>query len=119
MDGHRYRLSRRAVADFESILRESERSFGTAQRRRYESLIAQAAVLIAQDPQRGGSKARDDIRPGLRSFRVERASGRRGAASHVLFYLVGTFDDGVPGITIVRILHDRMDPERHIAGSLD
>jgi len=112
----RYRLSRRTTADLASILEETERLFGPAQQRKYSELIIEAVKLVASDPERIGSKARDDLRPGLRSFRVEHAASRRGAASHVLFYRLEKLDDGIPGTMIVRILHDRMDPELHIVG---
>jgi toxin ParE1/3/4 len=113
--GHRYRLSRQATADLESILGETKRRFGLLQQRKYADLIIGAVKLVAADPERIGSKPRSEIRAGLRSFRVERASDRRGAASHVLFYRSESLEDGLPETMILRILHDRMDPELHIA----
>jgi toxin ParE1/3/4 len=110
----RYGLSRQATADLASILVETARLFGPAQQRKYAELIIAAVKLVAAEPERVGSKARDDLRTGLRSLRIERAAGRSRAASHVLFYRVESLDDGLPGVMILRILHDRMDPERHI-----
>jgi toxin ParE1/3/4 len=59
---------------------------------------------------------RDDLSTGLRSFPITRAAGRAGAASHVLYYERETMHEGKSGIVVIRILHDRMDPERHIEG---
>jgi toxin ParE1/3/4 len=88
--------------------------FGPLQRDRYAELIDRAVLLIARDPQCLGSTARDDLRAGLRSYPIARAAGRTGAASHILYYEMGTMRDGSPGIVAMRILHDHMDPGRHI-----
>jgi toxin ParE1/3/4 len=112
----RYRFTPQADRDLVAILRQSARMFGPLQRRRYAELIDRAVLLVAQDPKRLGSTPRDDVSAGLRSFPITRAVGRAGAASHVLYYESGTMHDGSPGIVVIRILHDRMDPERHIAG---
>lgn len=57
-----------------------------------------AVEAIAADPQPG--QAIDAVRQGYRRYRV---------GSHVLFYrCVGD------GVDIVRILHERMDIERHL-----
>lgn len=115
MSGRRYRLSRLATADLALILEETARLFGLMQQRKYADLIIDAVKLVTADPERLGSKSYDELGSGLRSFRVERAARRRGAAAHVLFYRVENLDDGLPGTMILRILHDRMDPEIHIA----
>jgi toxin ParE1/3/4 len=73
-----------------------------------------AAELISADPNRPGSRSRDDLAPEIRSFPVERAARRRGAAAHLLYYVPGTLDDGREGVIILRVLHDRMDPARHV-----
>ena len=110
----RYRFAPRADRDLVAILRDSTRMFGPLQRDRYAELIDRAVLLIAQDPQRVGSSACDDLRAGLRSFPIARAAGRDGAASHVLYYEMGTMHDGGPGIVVMRILHNHMDPGRHV-----
>jgi antitoxin ParD1/3/4 len=58
-------------------------------------------------PMLRGSKALDEIMPGLRTVHVAR-HGRRG--SHFLMYRVAPKTT----IEIVRILHDRMDLQRHL-----
>jgi toxin ParE1/3/4 len=110
----RYRFTREADRDLVAILRDSKRMFGPRQRDRYAELIDRAVSLIAQDPQFTGSISRDDLNPGLRSFPVSRAAVRKGAALRVLSYRTGLMHDGSPGTVVIRILHDRMDPERHI-----
>ncbi|WP_368072138.1 type II toxin-antitoxin system RelE/ParE family toxin [Actinomyces sp. oral taxon 175] len=43
---------------------------------------------------------RDEVRPGYRS---------RAVGSHVVFYVIS---DG--GVDVIRVLHQRMDPDRHV-----
>ena len=90
--------------------------FGPLQRDRYAEMIDRAVLLISQNPERPGSASQDDLAAGLRSFPVSRAAARGGAASHVLFYRVESMHDGNPGIVVIRILHNHMDPGRHISG---
>jgi toxin ParE1/3/4 len=118
MGERRYRLTEIAERDVRDILRESARQFGPVQRRNYAALIDEAATLIADQPERPGSRMRDELADGLRSFHVELAARRRGAATHVLFYLEGRLEDGRDGVIIVRVLHERMDPLRHIGAGL-
>ena len=74
--------------------------------------------MVAEKPERPGSRQRDDLAGGVRSFHVELAARRRGAASHVLYYLRGPLDDGREGVVIARMLHDRMEPLRHMTRGL-
>jgi len=113
-----YRLTEAADADIRDILRQTARRFGPLQRRRYGELIEQAALMVAAAPERAGSRQRDELASGIRSFHVERAGGRRGAAAHVLYYRPAQLDDGSDGIIILRVLHERMDPSRHILRDL-
>jgi toxin ParE1/3/4 len=104
-----------ADADLVGILGYSTSRFGAQQRNRYAELIDKAAAMLADDPARPGSRSRDDLAPGVRSFPVERAARRRGAATHVLFYIVERHDpDGGADILVLRVLHERMDPTRHL-----
>ncbi len=56
---------------------------------------------VAADPMLAGSKARDDLLPGCRFFRVEH---------HYLVYRCGPH-----GIEVGRILHERMNFEVRVA----
>ncbi|HSV29604.1 MAG TPA: type II toxin-antitoxin system RelE/ParE family toxin [Candidatus Omnitrophota bacterium] len=105
----RYRLTRAADLDIESILRDSARMFGPIQQQVYASLLDAAARMVAEQPDRPGSRDRKELGKGVRSFPVSLAANRSGAAAHVLFYLPDP-----DGATIVRVLHEAMDPLLHL-----
>lgn len=94
----RYVLSPRAQADLDEIWDYSAANWGDDQAEAYTRQIQAAVELIAADPRRG--RACDDIRPGYSRFTV---------GSHVLFYRRAE-----SGIDVVRILHQRMDFDRHL-----
>lgn len=119
MSGKRYELSDRAVRDLSAILLESGRRFGPAQQEKYAHLILRAFELAAGEPQGPSARHHDEIAPGLCSLRVDQAASRRGAASHVLFYQEAILKDATQGVQIVRILHEHMDPARHLSGRRD
>jgi toxin ParE1/3/4 len=110
-----FKYTETAENDIKGILLYTASRFGLLQHRRYAELIDKAASLIAADPMRSGSRIREEVAPGLRSFHLELAAGRRGAAAHVLYYLPGTLDHERAGFVILRILHERMDATRHFA----
>lgn len=109
MSGPRYRLTRLAERDLVDILRETGRQFGPLQQQGYADIIERAARMVAEQPDRPASRPRPDLAEGVRSFHLEQAAGRLGAAAHVLYYI----HDAEEGVIIVRILHERMDPVRH------
>jgi toxin ParE1/3/4 len=115
----RYRLTEAADADVLAILAESARLFGPAQRDRYAALVETAARMVAEDPGRPGSRDRSDLPEGVRSFHVELAARRRGAAAHVLYYVRERSPDGGEVVIIARVLHERMEPALHVVGGLD
>jgi toxin ParE1/3/4 len=106
----RYRLTPAAAGDIDAILDESLRQFGIRQVARYAELITQAIDMLCAEPLHVASRLRDDLLPNMRSFHVEHAAGRRGAAAHILYYRVEP--DGM--IVILRLLHQSMDPTRHL-----
>jgi toxin ParE1/3/4 len=106
------RLAAAAELDFANILRWTAETFGARQAGLYRDAIVQAIGELADGPDVAGSKARDEILPGLRTLRIARR-GRRG--SHFLMYRAAPKRT----IEIVRILHDRMDLERHAPTGLD
>ncbi|MGY3615954.1 toxin ParE1/3/4 [Bradyrhizobium sp. USDA 10063] len=109
MAEHRWRVHLGATAevDFANILKWTTENFGARQSRVYRDTLVQAIGELADGPDVAGSQARDEIMPGLRTLHVARR-GRRG--SHFLMYRVGPKST----IEIVRILHDRMDLQRHV-----
>ena len=103
----RVRLGAAAELDFANIVKWTTENFGARQSRVYQKALVQAIGELAEGPDVAGSKARDEIMPGLRTVHVAR-HGRRG--SHFLMYRVAP----KATIEIVRILHDRMDLQRHL-----
>ena len=93
-----YVLSPRAKADLDDIWDYTERNWGAEQAKAYIRLIGAAIQTVATSPARG--KACDHIREGYWKY---------PAGSHVVFFRL---TDG--GINVVRILHRRMDFDRHL-----
>jgi toxin ParE1/3/4 len=110
------RLTPQAERDIDQILEHTLTSFGLAQFRKYESLLDQAIADIAGIPFRPGSKARPELGERYRSWHVQLTGKRRGAAAHLIFYYCLTTDPSTD-IAVLRILHERMDPELHLSAS--
>ncbi|WP_244422115.1 type II toxin-antitoxin system RelE/ParE family toxin [Bradyrhizobium sp. ORS 285] len=72
----------------------------------YRDTLLSAIGDLANGPDVAGSRARDDIMPGVRTLHVAR---RGRAGRHLLLYRMS----GPGVIEIGRILHDRMDLPRH------
>jgi toxin ParE1/3/4 len=71
---------------------------------------------VAEDPEGRSTSDRSELRPGMRSFRIRHSRGESHEAPvaspvHVIFYRVA--QGGI--VEIVRVLHDRMEPRRHVA----
>jgi toxin ParE1/3/4 len=111
----RFRLSEPAKTDLAHILATSAERWGIEGRRRYAALLAAAMRRAAGDPV--GPLTRDctKILPGIRSFHVRYARGDAPESTvrtpvHILYYRRVR-----PGlIEIVRVLHERMEPRRHV-----
>jgi len=93
-----FELSEAADRDLTGIYRYSYRQFSAEQADAYLLSLEQCFARLAQFPQLGRSI--DHLRSGY--FRFEHAS-------HTIFYLRTE-----RGIRIIRVLHERMDPERHL-----
>jgi toxin ParE1/3/4 len=91
-----WRLSRQAERDLDAIWLFSADRFGTEQADRMLERLEEQFRLLAAQPRSG--RARDDVRPGLRSVAIE---------SYLIFYRVSS-----PGVRIIRIWHGRQDPSR-------
>lgn len=92
-----FRLSRRAEADLLSISDYTLHTWGKAQATLYLRELEDRCQTLADNPALG--RACDDVRPGL--HRLEHGK-------HVVFYRQER-----RGILVIRILHERMLPERH------
>jgi toxin ParE1/3/4 len=106
-------LGREADRDFEMIMTWTADRFGARQADNYRKVIdATLQELRRSGPDILGSKAREEIRPGLRTVHVAR-HGRRGR--HVILFRLA----GSETIEVLRILHDSMDTVRHIPEDSD
>jgi toxin ParE1/3/4 len=94
----RYLLSPAAKADLEQIW-DYTHHWGVDQAEEYLRELQRAIDRAAANPRIG--RACDEIRPGYRKL---------AAGSHTLFYRVTV--EGV--IDVVRVLHQRMDVDRHL-----
>jgi toxin ParE1/3/4 len=93
-----YVLSPAAQADLEDIWDFGEAEWGADRAELYLRSLQRGVETIAADPTRG--RACDEVRPGYLKFAV---------GSHLLFY---RWEPGQ--VMVVRILHQRMDFERHL-----
>lgn len=107
-----FRLTEVAAHDIERILEDTLELFGPNQFQVYAQLIDVALHRIGRDPDGLGTTLRDDIAPGVRSFRLDNVARRRGAASHSVYYLPPA--EANTDVVILRLLHDRMEPRRQI-----
>ena len=94
----KYELSAAADRDLEGIYIYSYREFGEAKADAYLRSLEECFERLAAFP--GIGRPIDHIRPGY--FRFPHAS-------HTVFFV-----KIADGIRVVRVLHQRMDPERHI-----
>lgn len=93
-----YALSEEADRDIERIIRDSAQRWGWDQAERYVAGLHEAFETLARFPELG--RPIDSVRPGYR--RLEHAS-------HSVFYR-----QKPGGVLIVRVLHGRMLPGRHL-----
>jgi len=93
-----YRLTPAAQRDLSSIWDYTQERWDARQAEKYILEIRAAIERIATDPDRGRSC--EEIRAGYRRY---------GIGSHVIFYIEHT-----DGVAVIRILHQRMDPTRHL-----
>jgi toxin ParE1/3/4 len=93
-----FELTEFADRDLTAIYRYTYRQFGAEQADSYLLSLEQCFERLAEFPQLGRSIAQ--LRRGY--FRFEHAS-------HTVFYV-----PIADGVRIVRVLHERMDPDRHL-----
>lgn len=115
----KYRLSQPAEDDLLHILATSEERWGTEGRDRYSATIAEAMRTVADNPIGPVTRARGELSVGLRSIHLRFTRLRGGKAVvrrpvHVLYYRIVAPDL----IEIVRVLHERMEPSRHIPSEI-
>jgi toxin ParE1/3/4 len=113
----RFVIAPAAESDIASILDWSHEHFGPEARGRYEVLIVQAIVDVADNPDRAGVNSRPEIAAAARTYhlinsrdRVPAGLGRVQQPRHFLLFRMR--GDGV--VEVGRVLHDSMDLERHM-----
>lgn len=94
MGVRRFKLTAKARQDLLAIGRYTEKEWGVAQRDRYLKQFDAAFNRLGENPNLG--RKCDEILAGYRKI---------GEGSYVMFYKVSDV------VEIVRILHQRMDPE--------
>lgn len=114
----RTRLTKEADRDIARVLAETHRLFGENQVRRYARIITAGISMLGEDPVRASSRERNELRKGVGSFHLQLAAGRRGAASHIVYYRVLIGDPDEPQVVILRVLGDAMEPARRVASAL-
>ncbi|KRB42927.1 type II toxin-antitoxin system RelE/ParE family toxin [Phenylobacterium sp. Root700] len=95
---NRYVLSPRTASDLNNIWDHTQTQWGAAQAENYIRDIQRAIEGAVADPRRG--RPCDHVRPGY--FKLS-------AGSHVIFYRLRGDE-----LDVVRILHQRMDFDRHL-----
>lgn len=93
-----FRLTPAAQRDLSSIWDYTQERWGVRQAEKYVIEIRAAIERLAADPDRG--RPCDEIRAGYR---------RLGVGHHVIF-----FTESSDGADIIRVLHQRMEPLRHL-----
>ena len=110
------RLAAPARADIESVLLWGLDQFGDAVALRYEALIHQALLDIAEDPHRSGARPRPEIMDGVFTYHLwhsrDRIRSSIGLVRRPRHLVVFRLRDRV--VEIVRSLHDARDLARHM-----
>ena len=94
----RYQFTDKAERDLEGIIDYTVQQWGASQADTYLDGLETRAQLLADNPDLGAK--RQALSEGLLSFPYE---------SHILYYMKQP-----GGITIVRVLHQNMDPLKHL-----
>ena len=108
----RVRLTDQAERDLIDIARWTAENFGARQAEHYVETISLAIEALADGPETLGTRARDELAPGVRTLHAARHGHK---ARHFVVFRVA--DDHV--LEVLRLLHDSMDLARHLPGSED
>lgn len=103
------RLADAAGQDFRDIYGWTLGRFGATQAELYAAALSLTIDALRAGPLTVGARIRVDVAKGLWSLpvKVKRRRGRH----HVYFRVA----EGAREVVVVRILHDAMEPTRHIA----
>lgn len=101
------RLTSRAEQDFIEIVQWTADNFGPQQAAVYTETLSLAISELAEGPEVFGAKRRNEISNGILTLHVAR-QGRKGR--HFVIFRIGD----ATTIDVLRLLHDSMDPVRHL-----
>lgn len=108
-------LSKPAESDISEIWLYTAESYSTVQADSYATLIDCAFDDLEEDPERPASRRHPELGAWIRSYpialRKHRSGVRIRSPRHIVFYTL-EFEDM---IYVMRILHDSMDPIRHLS----
>ena len=93
-----FQFTDKAERDLDGIINYTVQEWGASQANTYLDGLESRALLLAENPDLGIT--RETISKGLLSFPYE---------SHILYY-----KKHARGIVIVRVLHQHMDPVKHL-----
>lgn len=93
-----FRLTPAARRDLSGIWDYTQELWDVRQAEIYIRELGTAIERVAEQPQRG--RACEEVRANYRRYAV---------GSHLIFYV-----EAESGIDVIRILHQRMDPTRHL-----
>ena len=96
-----YKFTGQAERDLEAIVEFTLENWGQSQATKYVDGLEALLASLALTPSLGVSK--DEIFKGLLSFPY---------VSHVVFYIKDN-----DGVTVIRILHKRMDTKKHLSAT--
>jgi toxin ParE1/3/4 len=108
----RVRLAQQAELDLFEIAKWTAQNFGARQAEYYAGTVSLAIEALNDGPEIMGSKARDEVGPGIRTLHVAR-HGRKGR--HFVVFRVS----GEDVLDVLRLLHDSMDLARHLHAAND
>jgi toxin ParE1/3/4 len=114
----RFRVSKLAQSDLARILAASESRWGPEGRHRYAALIEAAMRQVADEPEGAATRDRNVLYSGTRSLHLRQvrtgpSEARVKNPVHILYYRSVRPEL----VEIIRVLHERMDPSRHIGAS--
>lgn len=107
----RYKLTETASVDIKGVADYTADNFGPAMRTTYNDLIRLGVASIVSDPNRHGVRVASHLGDGVHIYHLRHVRQTRvKSPRHMIIYRLSS--SGF--ITILRVLHDRMDPHRHV-----
>ncbi|MFY8094178.1 MAG: type II toxin-antitoxin system RelE/ParE family toxin [Niveispirillum sp.] len=107
----RYKLAETASVDIKGVADYTADNFGPAMRTTYNDLFRLGVANIVADPLRRGVTVASHLGDGIHVYHLRHVQQPRvKSPRHMIVYRLSA--SGF--ITILRVLHDRVDPHRHV-----